>query len=456
MGVAFKPLKDTANINFGKLGTMTDLLIVKQQSGFSMYAMTIVADSSYLKGNYNKVANNSYAKMDSNFTGAVLFHRMDGTFVNGWRYSNGQVTRRLSLAPAGSTVIQSTGKLQVDVDQPCTTIEVTTYWEDCSYSQGTNYTVAYDCYDYTTTDDYQDCPGTGEGTGGGTTGSAPPPCQVPAPGGSPSDASVKGKLQVDVAAPPTGGSGGTSPTDPPLEPCPTETVVTPVSVTTDTVKDPCANLTAVNTLAQNANNVNTDHLIYNTLATGHEYGAPQNLTSWPNGSYMPVTNLNTNYDESNLTANFTWVPNGYTINIAHSHPGGGAPSPADVFKLFVNSNNNDLDNAGSAAVSFYKTNASITVISSDASYVVMGADYTQLASLYAQYKASLQPDGKTYGFNQTYEALANDNNGSTEYALLTMFGSSIYLYKANANTSTFTVISLDKNGNVVVTNCPSI
>src|ERR1700740_728563 len=115
MAMSFKKVKDTANYDFSRSGTMTDLLIVQIQNSFSMYAMTIMADSSYLKGNYNKVYQNSYFKMDTSFTGAVLFNRMDGTFVNGWRYQNGKVTRQLSAAPAGSTAIQVSGKRQLDV-----------------------------------------------------------------------------------------------------------------------------------------------------------------------------------------------------------------------------------------------------------------------------------------------------------------------------------------------------
>jgi len=255
MAVSFSKLKDSTHIDFGRSGTMTNLLIVKQGANFGMYAMTILADSSYLQGDYTKVANNSYAKMDSTFTGAVFFHRMDGSFVNGWRYQNGQVTRQLSSAPDGGTMVQNNSRLQVNVTtSPCSTIKVTTYWLNCSYSESTNYTVPYDCYVSTTVDYYQECSGTVTETGN-TGGSPPPPCQVPSSGSStppPGSGSgqvpngVGGKLNVDVTTPPTG-SGGTTPTDPqplpaPLQPCassnPTQTAPATPKIT-NSVKNPC-------------------------------------------------------------------------------------------------------------------------------------------------------------------------------------------------------------------------
>lgn len=270
MALAYTKPKDTANFDFGRSGTLTHLLIVKQQNNLSMYAMTILADTSYLKGDYSKLAHNSYQSMDSNFTGAVLFNQMDGTFVNGWRYRNGVVTSRLSFAPSGSMATQNTNRLKVDVTQPippgCGAIVVVTLWEDCSYyTSDVTDSHPFNCYTYTTTDVYADCSNSTSPVGGTTSGGSappPPPC-VPPPAVPPttppanSTASVKGKLIINIAQP-LPGSGGTTTPPPPLQPC--ITVAKPVTTTTttpkitDSIKNACLHAMVEATISGNVTN----------------------------------------------------------------------------------------------------------------------------------------------------------------------------------------------------------
>ena len=112
---------DPNHFNFAKSGSLTSLIIVNKKGTFYVYAMTIIADSSYLKGDYTKTANNTYRTRDKDFTGNVFYNRMDGTFVNGWRYDNGKITGALNIATSGGTgtpVLQSTGSPHVNTAKP--------------------------------------------------------------------------------------------------------------------------------------------------------------------------------------------------------------------------------------------------------------------------------------------------------------------------------------------------
>jgi hypothetical protein len=213
MAVLFSRPADTVNFDFSKSGTLTSLLIVKGQKNYNMYAMTILADTSYLKGDYSKLANNTYQKMDKDFTGSVFFNQMDGTVVNGWRYKNGTIVRWLSpYTPTGNQTVQSINdnKLNVNADAPpCGASETTTLWEDCSYYENSP-NVLFNCFTYTTTSVSYSCGYIGvSGPSGGTT-AAPPPCVVPPPTAAQDAIQSKG-LVINVAMPPPGGGSTTPP-----------------------------------------------------------------------------------------------------------------------------------------------------------------------------------------------------------------------------------------------------
>jgi hypothetical protein len=47
--------------------------------------MTMVGDKQYLETKKFKLWQNNYLKKDKDFSGLVLFHNLEGAFVNGWR-----------------------------------------------------------------------------------------------------------------------------------------------------------------------------------------------------------------------------------------------------------------------------------------------------------------------------------------------------------------------------------
>ena len=432
--------KATGKIIYKKEYSRSSFLLLYDGIKYKAYIMTIIADSAYLKNDLSKLALTTYRKRDPNFTGAVFYFTPTGSFVSSYGYKNGvlippavQTATTLSASNKIARNLNLHGSKVLESAPPPTPVCLDWYYD--TYEDGE---LISEQYLYTTCE-------SPEGTSGSSGSSNPAPCTPPA---APPEEEESIRFTPDqVTPPPTpvgggDGDGGLPPPDPTPVPCAVP------DTDTDTTKSPCVQVMAVNTMAQNTINTNISHIVYNSLGTGHEYGTSENLNSWPNGNYLNST-VSSDFDESSLSVGFSWDANdGYTINIIHSHPNGDAPSPADVFKLFVNSNNDDLDNAGQNAVNFYKQNAAITVIAKDASYVVTGTDYNTLATLYSQYKADIAT------FNNNYVQIADNNNGSTEFSLFSIFGNSINIYKSNANSTLFMPLLFDKNGNIITNPCP--
>ena len=230
--------------DFSQSGSLTSMLILKQGNQYAAYAMTIMGDSSYIKGDYTKLANNTYRKKDKDFTGWVLYHQLNGAFVNGWRYVNGKVTAAAHYNPGTATstqAVQSISSPKVNVLQTC---DITIVWHIfslCSYaisdvtlsnSQDCTYIARFAGAYSTCTDDPATDPG------GDPAPPPPPPC-VPPAGGSTAPAAVNGRTtlalkankQTILVAQPT----DPPPTDPNGEIVPV--LLCPVDITTvDTAK----------------------------------------------------------------------------------------------------------------------------------------------------------------------------------------------------------------------------
>jgi len=106
-------------------------LIEKKTGKTDMFLMTIVPDLSYLE--YTKLdpfKKMSYLKRDNKFEGLILYHNLNGAFVNGWRYEGGEVVATVeaqSEAPDIEVITTRSGSL-------CTTYYTAT--------------VVYQCWDF--------------------------------------------------------------------------------------------------------------------------------------------------------------------------------------------------------------------------------------------------------------------------------------------------------------------
>ena len=193
---------------------------------------------------------------DKNFSGRVFYHRMDGSFVNGWRFQNGMVTGIITLAPPGTPagpVTQSKNNPVVNVayETDCETTITTTYWEQCSYfKDDTEDEYPMDCFDYTTQSSYTECSTTqvgGDGGGGGS--SQTYPCTPPAGGSSDSTVDAT-RYRIRVADPnPPGGTPAGGIVDQTNQ-IGTNECTTP-TMPNDTTTDPCKQKLHLDSLAKN-------------------------------------------------------------------------------------------------------------------------------------------------------------------------------------------------------------
>ena len=438
--------------------------------------MTILADSAYLKSDYGKIKNNTYRKREKDFTGSVLYHRLDGSFVNGWRYNNGVITGTIkpSQAPATTTrglIHNGNQGTKRALVYECVTDILTTYWEQCYYLAEDIYELhPFNCNYWSTSTSTTTCnlTTTPDNTGGGNGSppAPPPPCTVPPPPPAGAPVSVTAhKTMIRVLAPPPppppGGivdpvnQIGTATT-----PCVTVTPIVPLPDTTG-----CAKATALSAMAANAAQAAQDATILsNTTSTGIENGASENLSSWPGTTYLN-TPITSGTASSWPPPTPTWdAANGYTIGFKHGHPGGDAPSPQDVAAIVYPINtNHELVNAGPAALQYYKANANVQAETTAGTYVVTISNWTTIQNTIT---SSFSTDADKIAFNTNYAKIANDYRtatgaslgDATAYALTQLFPGAITIYFKPAGSTTYIPLTVvtDAGGNQTLTilQCP--
>lgn len=86
--------------NSGNLLSHTRMVITRNKTNgrINGFLMTLVGDKPYLeKKKFRIWQGNSYLEKENDFTGLVLFHDLEGQFMNGWRYINGRVSHKVRL-----------------------------------------------------------------------------------------------------------------------------------------------------------------------------------------------------------------------------------------------------------------------------------------------------------------------------------------------------------------------
>ena len=231
-------------------------------------------------------------------------------------------------------------------------------------------------------------------------------------------------------------------------------------------EDPCGEKRKIsNEASSTVLNAQNLQILTNTQATGKEYGTERNLTTAFGNTYFN-TLIRTDGQSGSFTPNFSWnSTSGYTIGASHGHPRGAAPSPADASWLYSNLSNPELTSAGIGSINHYKSNASVTAVTSTGNYVVTVNDWSALQVQNNAYNSSFYTDGN--GKNQNY---MNDNYGAignlylsqntlaspqeaSAYALMAIFGNAIHLYKASAGSTSYVPLKIT-NGRVATRPCP--
>ena len=129
------------------LGSLSRLVIVRNKRGaVDCRLMTLVPDSAYLVDAKHNLSKNGYLSISNDYSGMVLFHYPSGEFTNGWYYSNGTITKRISLGTSNS--IPSSSK---DAMLDCSYTTYTVYQRDCkdwTQNNGFSFTLCGNWYVY--------------------------------------------------------------------------------------------------------------------------------------------------------------------------------------------------------------------------------------------------------------------------------------------------------------------
>jgi len=83
------------------LTSLSRLVVLKNKETKNRvsFIMTIVGDKNFLEKKKFKI-NDTYLKRDNELSGYVLYHNLNGDFVNGWNYKEGKIKGKISISDA--------------------------------------------------------------------------------------------------------------------------------------------------------------------------------------------------------------------------------------------------------------------------------------------------------------------------------------------------------------------
>ena len=177
-----------------------------------------------------------------------------------------------------------------------------------------------------------------------------------------------------VAPHPGGGTpnpgGGGSDDDDPGNPTNPTNPTNPLEVPK---KNPCIEKNLITALSLNPN-IAQQIVALRNVSNGKEWGFPQTLSSLSNNTAYMDKPIYTNELAEEVSVPYTWNSvDGYTVGTIHNHPGDTGPSFYDIFSIYEKYKNIQFSNQ--AERDFYKTNASITIVTSSSVFVVSITDW---------------------------------------------------------------------------------
>ena len=143
--------------NTTKMVVLKDLVTNKTRS----FIMVFVGSYDYLTRSRN-MGRNSYLYREPDYDGMVLYYAINGTFINGWRYSNGKLVGYIS--PSYNEQGESSAQTRGYYD--CHDVHTTEYRQDChdeyelvggDMETGLIYDIVNYCDYIPYTTSYQDC-----------------------------------------------------------------------------------------------------------------------------------------------------------------------------------------------------------------------------------------------------------------------------------------------------------
>lgn len=90
---SYRTFKESGDKQF--ISSQTRIVIEKKGIITDGFLMTIIPDKDYQVSNDFKTYSSSYRKWQKGFSGVILYHKLDGSFANGWKLSEGKVVNRI-------------------------------------------------------------------------------------------------------------------------------------------------------------------------------------------------------------------------------------------------------------------------------------------------------------------------------------------------------------------------
>ena len=98
--------RQTGNYHYRRSYTRLVILTDKMNGRKTGFLMTFIPSGKYTEKYLNRLGRTTYLQRDERLDGLVLFHNLDGSFSNGWRYTDGKVSgsvpELLSAPPANA------------------------------------------------------------------------------------------------------------------------------------------------------------------------------------------------------------------------------------------------------------------------------------------------------------------------------------------------------------------
>lgn len=204
-------------------------------------------------------------------------------------------------------------------------------------------------------------------------------------------------------------------------------------------RDPCYRQQFLTLMGNNESVAANKNTIINN-STSVEWGAEQNSNVYP-GSFGTIpTTPRTNSSTGSFTSNFVWNPyDGYTTGIAHGHPGGTGPSPADAFWPITNLNNPDL--VASGGTNFYKETVTVTTYLPDGTgYLIEVENWQTLMAEYQTYLSNPTAYNNSYISEAQNYMLANNSSDVGQagvWALMSKLGNAVQIFKSEPGSNSF-------------------
>ena len=118
------------SVNQQRTSQVIRLVVMKNKITGDIYGckMVVLPDLYYLNSNGDQLETNKYLSRDAELSGMVIFYSIDGVFVNGWQYANGEIIGIIEPSDMESTRSGSAGISRFRATWEYYTIETCYYY----------------------------------------------------------------------------------------------------------------------------------------------------------------------------------------------------------------------------------------------------------------------------------------------------------------------------------------